>query len=343
MTTPAPRKKLEPRAAESPLIGDSYTSEDLPPQSKCPDGIRSRVMNSTIGGKFLQNVPVQLLLKHITPEEHRRLSPYKPVHGWRNVPYDTVRETLALLSSSPDWRLYDDWQNRSVNSQCIRCAVVGNGGILKNSRKGKEIDSHHYVFRSNGALLKGFEADVGSRTTHYTFTSTTLRRAYQYYRKLGFRGPPQSEETRYLLLPSDQYDYLLVKAAVTHTVVERGPDKRKNPADIFGPNLSVKKFKMLHPDFMRYIRNRFLHTKHLRRTVDMYRVSTGAATLLTALHTCDQVSAYGFMTPDYGRYSKYYYDRAHQPMSFHQYHDFKMEMNLWQQLHKDGLIRLYMR
>lgn len=35
----------------------------------------------------------------------------------------------------------------SGSSQCIRCAVVGNGGILNNSHMGREIDGHDYVFR----------------------------------------------------------------------------------------------------------------------------------------------------------------------------------------------------
>lgn len=56
-----------------------------------------------------------------------------------------------------------------------------------------------------------------------------------------------------------------------------------------------------------------------------------------------QVSAYGFMTPDYAKYSDHYYDKKFHGVAFYANHDFRLEMKLWQELHRAGLLKLYMR
>ncbi|XP_041818358.1 alpha-N-acetylgalactosaminide alpha-2,6-sialyltransferase 2 [Chelmon rostratus] len=328
---------------EPPFIGDTYMSGDIPPQTDCPDGVRGRVAKTEFGGRFLKHIPVLQWAEHVTREQHQRLSRYPGAHGWGGLDYATLVETLSVLNSSANWQMLDDWKDRRNKSECSRCAVVGNGGILKDSKKGKEIDAHHYVFRTNGAIIKGFEQDVGSRTTHYTFSTNTLMNSMRSYAGAGYRGPPLSKETRYVFLPDHDRDYLLMKAAATHTPVPRGPERTKDPTKYFGEDVSAEKLKMYHPDFIRYLRNRFLRSNALKtRYKDIYRPSTGAVMLLAALHTCDKVSAYGFMTPDYKNYSDHYYDSSYHQVGFFINHDLRMEMTLWQQLNQAGLIRLYM-
>lgn len=71
---------------------------------------------------------------------------YKLLNGASNV-FTVLQDSLALMNTSANRLMFDDWEQRQNRSQCIRCAVVGNGGILNGSKKGREIDQNDYVFR----------------------------------------------------------------------------------------------------------------------------------------------------------------------------------------------------
>lgn len=49
---------------------------------------------------------------------------------------------------------------------CRTCAVVGNSGNLRRSHYGPLIDLHEVVIRMNTGITRGFEKDVGNKTTH---------------------------------------------------------------------------------------------------------------------------------------------------------------------------------
>ncbi len=49
------------------------------------------------------------------------------------------------------------------------------------------------ICRVNGAALTGFESDVGSRTSFYTFSTNTMRNSMRSYARVGYRGPPISK------------------------------------------------------------------------------------------------------------------------------------------------------
>lgn len=59
---------------------------------------------------------------------------------------------------------------------CLRCVVVGNSGIMKNTRLGDVIDNFDIIIRMNDAPVIHFEKDVGSRTTiRLAYPESTFR------------------------------------------------------------------------------------------------------------------------------------------------------------------------
>ncbi|RXN06683.1 alpha-N-acetylgalactosaminide alpha-2,6-sialyltransferase 2 [Labeo rohita] len=232
-------------------------------------------------------------------------------YGWKDQPFHEIGKTLYLLSHPGNSHLFE----RKTADTCVCCAVVGNGGILNGSRQGKAIDSHDYVFRVNGAVIRGFEDDVGTRTSFYGFTTNSLKNSLIAYYQEGFHKVPRDPGIGYIFIPSQTRDYVMLAAAIQGVSVPSGPDEG----------------------------DRFLKSPQLEQYRDLYMPSTGALMLLAALHTCDQVSAYGFITENYEDFSDHYYDKEIKPLVFYANHDMEMEGRLWKQLHSQNVLRLYQR
>ncbi|XP_019625573.1 PREDICTED: alpha-N-acetylgalactosaminide alpha-2,6-sialyltransferase 1-like [Branchiostoma belcheri] len=54
-----------------------------------------------------------------------------------------TQQLIGLLENPDVFGFHGDRQRKP----CVRCAVVGTGGVLSGSNKGAEIDAHDYVFR----------------------------------------------------------------------------------------------------------------------------------------------------------------------------------------------------
>ncbi|XP_022445215.1 alpha-N-acetylgalactosaminide alpha-2,6-sialyltransferase 2 isoform X2 [Delphinapterus leucas] len=263
---------------------------------------------------FDLSIPVLLSGNLFTQELWDSLSRHKAPYGWQGLSGQAIASTLSLLNGSESTRLFA--VSRELLPGCIRCAVVGNGGILNGSRQGQNIDAHDYVFRLNGAVIKGFEKDVGTKTSFYGFTVNTMKNSLISYSNLGFTSVPQGQDLRYIFIPSDIRDYMMLRSAILGVPVPEGPDKGD-----------------------RFLKSKWINTKFR----DLYMPSTGALMLLTALHTCDQVSAYGFITSNYQKFSDHYFERIKKPLIFYVNHDLSLEATLWKDLHKAGILWLYQR
>ncbi|XP_070704782.1 alpha-N-acetylgalactosaminide alpha-2,6-sialyltransferase 2 [Pempheris klunzingeri] len=300
--------------------------------------LRNAVSNDVLlQQKFNFSVPLLQWAGSFSKPALEQLSTRASPYGWKGLPVDVIQSALSLLNSS---HLF----GRDSSGRCIRCAVVGNGGILRGSRQGGNINSHDFVFRVNGAVIKGFEEDVGTKTSFYGFTTNTMKHALSWYRRDGFTSIPQSPDMKYIFIPSNHRDYMMIAAALQGQTVSSGKDKGDRPWRYFG-HTSPASFRFLHPGFISYVARSFLPSRLMRnaRTRHLYMPSTGALMLLTALHTCDQVSAYGFITKNYAAFSDHYYDSRRRPLRFFANHDLRMESRLWEMLHRRRVLQLYQR
>lgn len=114
---------------------------------------------------------------------------------------EVIQELFSFIPG--DWEHFLD---RS-SSRCRRCAVIGNSGNLRQSQYGQEIDAHDLVFRMNKAPTKGFESDVGSKTTHHFVYPES-------YRELG-------ETVSMILIPFKVLDLRWVISALTNGTINQ--------------------------------------------------------------------------------------------------------------------------
>ncbi|CAH6776468.1 alpha-N-acetylgalactosaminide alpha-2,6-sialyltransferase 1 [Phodopus roborovskii] len=315
-------------------------------RTTCPDSVKIRASKSPwLQNIFLPNLTLFLDSGRFTQSEWDRLEHFAPPFGFMELNQSLVQKVVTRFRPVPQQQLLLAGLP-SGSSRCITCAVVGNGGILNDSHVGQEIDSHDYVFRLSGAITKGYEQDVGTRTSFYGFTAFSIVQSILTLGGRGFQHVPLGKDVRYLHFLEGTRDYEWLEAMFMNQTMAKTKLSwfRHRPQEVFRDALDLDRYLLLHPDFIRYMKNRFLRSKTLDTAHwRIYRPTTGALLLLTALHLCDKVSAYGFITQGHERFSDHYYDKVWKRLVFYINHDFKLERTVWKRLHDEGIIWLYQR
>ncbi|XP_041075975.1 alpha-N-acetylgalactosaminide alpha-2,6-sialyltransferase 1-like isoform X2 [Polyodon spathula] len=308
-------------------IEEDYHRDPSAKNTTCPKSIRSRSAEiNWFKQIFIPDISIFMHKEHFNDEEWKRLEHFNPPYGWMGTNYTEVKQAVELI---PGLKEHKVLLSSKRNDSCIRCAAVGNGGILNGSRKGAEIDSHDYIFRVNGAVIKGFEGDVGVRTSFYVHTAQTMISSLWVYEEIGFTNIPMDKETKYILVTEDMRDYQWLRALMLNTEVSRGPYLGMRPRSYYGTDVTPERF----------LKSVTFEGKHW----SMYRPSTGAFALLLALHLCDVVDAYGYITEDYAKYPNHYYDKAKTETVFYGNHDYGLEIKEWKKLHDAKIMNLYQR
>ncbi|XP_042569828.1 alpha-2,8-sialyltransferase 8E-like isoform X3 [Cyprinus carpio] len=241
----------------------------------------------------------------------------------QTIPYETSTTDTYTMNAAIHSMLPEDfpWSGRRLG----RCAVVGSGGILKNSSCGREIDIADFVIRFNLAYIN--DSDVGLKTDLITINPTQIQREFKNME----RNP----------------DPLVDRVSVYGNASLAIPAF----AYTFCTGLSIKTLKVLHPirpqqpvAFFSPIYLRAMDRFWKGRGLKSVRLSSGFMLINTALELCEDVHVYGFWP--FGA------DLQDNPVPYHYYdqlrphpymHKMPEEFVRLLQLHSQGALTLHLQ
>ncbi|XP_069483024.1 alpha-2,8-sialyltransferase 8E isoform X2 [Ambystoma mexicanum] len=235
-------------------------------------------------------------------------------------------DTSGLFHISPEiFRIFPK-DMPYYRSQFKKCAVVGNGGILKNSRCGREIDNADFVFRCNlPPISEKYVLDVGLKTDIVTINPSILMERFHKLEK--WRRPffevLQAYENASVLMPAF---YNTRNTDVSIRV--------KYVLDDFESQQAVYYF---HPQYLINV-SRFWLTQGVRAK----RISSGLILVTTALELCEEVHLFGFwgfpMNPSGIFITHHYYDNVKPRPGFHA---MPTEIFNFLRMHSKGILRVH--
>ncbi|KAG8138940.1 hypothetical protein E2320_001728 [Naja naja] len=206
-----------------------------------------------------------------------------------------------------------------------QCAVVGNGGNLKSSNCGAEIDKSDFVFRCNLPPTNGsVSQDVGNKTNLVTVNPSIIDQKYNKLndQKATFLENIASYGEAFLLLPAFSFRSNTAASFKVHHTLREFSAKQK--AIFFYP---------------RYLKSlaQFWRTKGVKA----YRLSSGFMITSIAVELCENVKLYGFWPFSKSiagiPISHHYYDNQLPKPGFHA---MPKEYNQILQLHGRGILKL---
>ncbi|XP_030061655.1 CMP-N-acetylneuraminate-beta-1,4-galactoside alpha-2,3-sialyltransferase isoform X5 [Microcaecilia unicolor] len=185
----------------------------------------------------------------------------------------------AILSATKEYRLTAALDSLS----CRRCIIVGNGGVLANKSLGSKIDEYDVIVRLNSAPVKGFEKDVGSKTTmRITYPEGAIQKLEQY-----------EKNSLFVLAGFKWQDFKWLKYVVYKEKVSASDGFWKSVATHVPRE--PHEIRILNPYFIQEAAFTFIGLPFNNGLMGRGNIPTlGSVAVTMALHNCDEVAVAGF-------------------------------------------------
>ncbi|XP_006817395.1 alpha-N-acetylneuraminide alpha-2,8-sialyltransferase-like [Saccoglossus kowalevskii] len=228
-----------------------------------------------------------------------------------------------VVINRPQLRLLPETSPFSETTLFKSCAIVGNGGILKNSHCGNEIDSSDFVMRSNLQPIKHFTNDAGMKSSLVTINPSII------YNRFNLFDTPGNESNFLQALEEYQQYFLWIPNSY---VVNNSLSFET--ASIIRQTIRQQ---LLLADAI-YFRKlqRYWKTKKM--------LSTGMSLVSIGICLCEEINLYGFwpfQIDSNGEPLPMHYTDDIAWSTYHHNHDYDSEFQLLINLHRSGVIKLH--
>uniref|UniRef100_A0A3P9I2W1 CMP-N-acetylneuraminate-beta-galactosamide-alpha-2,3-sialyltransferase 4 n=1 Tax=Oryzias latipes TaxID=8090 RepID=A0A3P9I2W1_ORYLA len=232
------------------------------------------------------------------------------------LPYGIKGSELMLLKVLSATKSYD-MPAHIESLECRTCVVVGNGFAIKNTSLGRVINNYDVVIRLNDAPVRGYEEDVGNKTTLRIF-----------YPESASSNPRlhNEEDTLMVLVPFKPDDLRWLKEILYDEKRVRKGFWKPPPLIWLGQSSKVR---VLDPYFMQQTANKLLQFSLApKKGQNHFHPTTGLLAVFVALNYCDMVHIAGFGYPPKS-------DKQ-QPIHYYGYHTMKSMKNSPHDVSREG-------
>ncbi|RVE64524.1 hypothetical protein OJAV_G00126730 [Oryzias javanicus] len=201
------------------------------------------------------------------------------------LPYGMQGSELLLLKVLAATANYD-MPAHIENLDCRTCVVVGNGYSIRNTSLGSLINKYDVVIRLNDAPVRGYEEDVGNKTTMRIFYPESAS---------SNPGLHNDEDTLMVMVPFKPQDLRWLKEILN--------DEKRDSRGFWKPPPLIwlghrSKVRVLDPHFMHQTANKLLHIPFPPKIKQKsFHPTTGILAVFVALNYCDVVHVAGFGYP----------------------------------------------